>query len=141
MYRVQFQAFGHENIIGEHKTTVELTSEESLTQRGTCIVGVRSTLTLSELSPEIKQLIKLDTTKIVLIMKVNDTIERVSGRGGLGLTYSDTISMVARTSTYQCGRTLMINSDKAASDLSRKFISRLKSKDARIDCELQFITQ
>jgi hypothetical protein len=141
MHRVSFQAFGHENIIGEHRTTVELTSEDFLTQRGTCIIGVRSTLTLSELSPQIKQLVKLETTKIVLTMSVDDVVETVTGSGGPGLTYSDTTSMVARTSSYQCGRTLMIKADKAASDLIREFINRLKNRETTIECELQFITQ
>lgn len=140
MYRVQFQAFGHENIIAEHNTTLELTSEDFLTRRGTCIVGICSTLTLSELSAEIKQLVKLDTTKIILTMSTADVVETVTGKGGSGLTYSDTVSMVARTSSYQCGRTLMIDSDKAASDLSREFVNKLKSKDTVLDCELQFIT-
>ncbi len=141
MHRVQFQAFGHENIIGKHKTTVEVTSDDTLTQRGTCIVGIRSTLTLSELSPEIKELVRFNKTKITLIMKVDDVVESVSGKGGPGLTYSDTTSMVARTSSYQCGRTLMINSDKAASDLSREFVNKLKNRHVTIDCELRFITQ
>lgn len=141
MLRVQFQAFGHENIIGEHRTTVELTREGFLTPRGTCIVGIRSGLALSDLSPEIKQVARLETTRIVLIMSVNDILEKVSGMGASGLTYSDTTSVVARTSSYQCGRTLMINSDKAASDLNRKFISLLREREAVLNCELQFITQ
>ena len=74
-------------------------------------------------------------------MKVDDVAETVTGSGGPGLTYSDTTSMVARTSSYQCARTVMINSDKAASDLNREFIDRLKNRETTIDCELQFITQ
>jgi hypothetical protein len=139
MFCVPFRAFGHENVVGKHKTTVEITSEDFLTRRGTCIIGVRSTQTLSVLDPTIKEMARLDTTKIVLVMEVNGIIERISGTGGTGLTYSNPISMVARTSSYQCDRTLMIGADKAASDLSDEFVNCLKSRDALLKCELHFI--
>jgi len=141
MQKVQFKAYGHENVIGEHKTTVELTSEEFLTKQGTCIVGVCSDLTLDQLDPEIKELASSPSTKIVLRMSVNGLTEEVTGTGSFGLTYSDSTSMVARTSTFECGRTLMVNADKAASDLIREFIERLKVNGVVINCELVYITQ
>lgn len=141
MYCVTFKAFGHENVVGEHKTTVEITSENFLTHRGTCIIGIRATQTLADLDSTIKKLASSETTKIVLVMEVNGIVERVAGTGGSDLTYSDSISMVARTSSYQCGRTLMIHADKAASDLSKDFINSLKDNKAVINCELQFIDQ
>ncbi|MFW9960418.1 MAG: DUF371 domain-containing protein [Candidatus Thorarchaeota archaeon] len=141
MYCVTFKAFGHENVVGEHKTTVEITSENFLTRRGTCIIGIRATQTLADLDSTIKKLASSETTKIVLVMEVNGIVERVAGTGGPDLTYSDSISMVARTSSYQCGRTLMIHADKAASDLSKDFIYSLKDNRVVINCELQFIDQ
>jgi len=139
MYCVNFRAFGHENVVGEHKTTAEITSENFLTRQGTCIIGIQATQTLADLDSAIKELALLETTKIVLVMEVNDIVERVTGTGGAGLTYSDSVSMVARTSSYQCGRTLMIHADKAASDLSRDFVNNLKDNKAVITCELHFI--
>jgi len=141
MYCVNFRAFGHENVVGEHRTTVEITSENFLTRQGTCIVGIQATQTLDGLDSAIKELAELETTKIVLVMEVNGIVERVTGTGGSGLTYSDSVSMVARTSSYQCGRTLMIHADKAAADLSRDFVNNLKDNKAVINCELYFIDQ
>ena len=141
MRRVQFKAYGHQNVIGEHKSTVELTSENHLTQQGTCIVGVSAHLTLDDLDTEIKELAQLESTTIVLKMDVDGLVEKVTGTGGSGLTYSDPTSMVARISSFECDRTLMINADKAASDLSRDFIERLKESDVVIDCELVYSTQ
>jgi hypothetical protein len=141
MQRVRFKAYGHENVIGEHKTTVELTSEEFLTKQGTCIVGVSSDMTLDQLSPKIKKLASLPSTSIVLRMSVNGLTEEVTGTGSLGLTYSDSTSMVARTSAFECGRTLMVNADKAASNLIRDFVDRLKVSGVIIECELVYITQ
>lgn len=141
MRRVQFKAYGHQNVIGEHKTTVELTSEDFLTHQGTCIVGVRVDLTLNELNEEIKRLASLETTTIVLRLSVDGLVEEVTGTGGSGLTYTDSTSMVARTSLYECGRTLMINADKSASDLNRDFVDKLKDSTVSINCELIFSTE
>ncbi len=141
MHLVRFKAYGHENVIGEHKTTVEITTEDYLTKQGTCIVGVQANQKLSDLAPKIRDLVTLETTKIVLVMEVEGIIEQVTGTGGQNLTYSDSVSMVARTSSYQCGRTLMINADKAALNLSREFVRLLKKNGVEINCELHFIPE
>jgi len=141
MHLVRFKAYGHENVIGEHKTTVEITTEDYLTKQGTCIIGVQANQKLSDLSTEIRELATLETTKIVLVMEIADIIEQVTGTGGQNLTYSDSVSMVARTSSYQCERTLMINADKAASNLSREFVRLLKKNGVEMNCELHFIPE
>lgn len=141
MRSIQFKAYGHQNVIGDHKTTIELTSENFLTKQGSCIVGVCASLTLNELDDEIKQLALLETTTIVLKMSVEGMVEEVTGIGGSGLTYSDSKSMVARKSSYECERTLMVNADKAASDLNREFVEKLKDNAAEINCELIFFTE
>ncbi|MHA1577659.1 MAG: DUF371 domain-containing protein [Candidatus Thorarchaeota archaeon] len=141
MIRVLFVAQGHENVVGMHKTTVELTTESFLTPQGTCIIGVKSSQNLSNLSDEIKQMVKSKDTRIHLKMKANGEAEEIIGYGSPGLTYENSISMVARTSPFECGRTLMVNSDKAASDLNRSFVEQLKEADAQVECELIFITE
>jgi hypothetical protein len=141
MHFVRFKAYGHENVIGEHKTTVEITTEDFLTKQGSCIVGVQATQKLSDLSSEIRELVSHETTKIVLVMKVKGIREQVTGTGGNDLTYTDSTSMVARTSSFQCGRTLMVNADKAASNLSREFVSLLTKTGIEMNCELHFIPE
>ena len=141
MQRVQFKAYGHENVIGEHRTTVELTSEDFLTKQGTCIVGVRADITLDQLDPRIKELATSASTRIVLRMSIDGLTEEVTGTGSPGLTYTDRTSMVARTSTFECGRTLMVSADKAASDLDREFIDKLKVDGVVIECEIVYLTQ
>ena len=126
MHLVRFKAYGHENVLGEHKTTVEITTEDYLTKQGTCIVGVQATQKLSELSSEIREMVTRETTKIVLVMEVAGIVEQVTGTGGNDLTYA---------------RTLMINADKAASNLSREFVSLLTKEKMELNCELQFIPE
>jgi hypothetical protein len=141
MRKVVFRAYGHENIIGEHRTTIELTSENWVTKRGTCIIGVKSERTLYSLDDDIRNLAKLPETRILLRLTVGGICQEIEGRGSPGLTYSDMTSMVARTSDYECGRTVMVRANKAASNLDRDFIAHLKHSDCVIKCELVYITQ
>jgi hypothetical protein len=138
---MQFRAYGHPNVIGNHRTTVEITSEPTLTLRGTCIVGVGADMTLQSFDSQVKELAKSPNTRIVLKLTVADLVEEIEGRGDPRLTYSDSVSMVARKSSFACGRTLMIEASKAASDLNRSLIERLKQPETAIDCELLFISE
>ncbi len=140
MRSVRFRAAGHSEIVGRHDTTLEITTERNVTRRGTCIVGVCANQTLRNLDDEIKAMARNRNTKIVLRMAVDDMAEEVVGRGSIGLTYTDTTSMVARTGSFECGRTVLIQANKAASGLDRGFVDRLKQPDAVLDCELIYIS-
>jgi len=140
MIRVSFSALGHENIVGTHKSTMEITKEANLTPRGDCIVGVRCSIAPNGLSEEVMDMATKRTTIIELEMRVGNMKEIVIGHGSAGLTYKDSVSMVTRTSEYECDRTLMVCADKAAADLSRKFIDRIARPDVEIDCELRYLT-
>jgi hypothetical protein len=141
MLSVRFLAHGHQNVISEHRTTLEITRETDLTKRGTCIVGVKSSLSLSDLNAEIKSLARVPDTTIRLLMTVDGLTEEVTGHGADGLTYTDQTSMVTRKSAYTCGRTLMVHADRAASDLDRDFVDRLKTPDAVMECRLVFVSR
>ena len=43
----KFNAYGHPNILGTHKTTFEFTKDNELTLNGDCIVGVKADFELS----------------------------------------------------------------------------------------------
>lgn len=138
---MRFHASGHENIVGKHETTLEITTESDLTKRGTCVIGVYANQTLRDLDDEIKALAVDRHTRITLRLMVDDLDEEVKGRGGQGLSYSDNTSMVARTSSFQCGRTLLVEADKAASDLSREFIRKLKNPRTVLECEILYVNE
>ena len=141
MRSVDFVCYGHTNVIGDHRTTLEITTEEFLTRQGTCIIGICGSLTLKELNSEIKALAKSSDTMIVLTLVVEKQVERIQGWGSEGLSYSDGTSMVSRTSSFECGRTLMVRADKAAKDLRRDFVDMLKRDDVKISCKLEFFNE
>ncbi|NWF96105.1 MAG: DUF371 domain-containing protein [Candidatus Thorarchaeota archaeon] len=140
MQRISFTAHGHENVIGNHQTTLEITKETHLSRKGTCIIAVGADLALSEMSSEIRGLAISPATRIVLRMSAGGHTETVRGRGSGGLTYMDSISMVVRKSSYECGRTLMVLADKAASDLNRAFVRALSDSSMELECEITYIT-
>jgi hypothetical protein len=140
MPTVRFSAHGHENVLGTHRTTLEITTEDFLTKAGTCIVGIRADMTLAEMPSEVKQLARLGSTAITLRMTVANQTREVRGRGSPGLTYDDVTGMVARTSSYESGRTLMVEADKAAIHLDREFVELLRDGSAEILCEIEYVS-
>jgi hypothetical protein len=141
MHRVRFRAYGHHNVISEHNTTIEITTEDFLTKTGTCIIGIKSSMNLKSFDDEIKHFAQRADTVIILSLNVNGICEKISGYGDPGLTYEDSISMVTRKSDYTCDRTLMVRADKAASNLNHEFVEALKNDQATIECEIVFLSE
>ena len=131
-----FAARGHPNIMATHPTTLEITKEISLTKMGNCIVAVDATKGLVDLSQDFKKACMNDKSRILVELDVSDMVERVAGRGSHLLTLEDEEELVIRKSTYVSNRTLMINADKAACDLRRQFIQRLRSTSTDIHVRL-----
>ncbi|HIH34933.1 MAG TPA: DUF371 domain-containing protein [Methanosphaera sp.] len=121
-----FFARGHENVTSLHKSTFEITTDESLTLKGDCIIGVKSGVTLNDLPEEIKDHIKTDNEKIELILETDNFSDKIVGYGSSKLTLDHPSDMVCRKSDFTCSRTLMINADKAAKDLDKNLINELK---------------
>ncbi len=132
-----FQCFGHPNILAKHKTTLEFTTDEYITHRGDCIIGVRSSKDLREIDKIMKEQIKMDSSKIIIQIKVNDLEEFVEGEGSSELDLSDSSAIIIRKSSFKCPRTLMINSNKAAKDISREIIELMKDENSVMDVIVQ----
>ena len=135
---ITFVAYGHNNIKGTHKTTLEITKEDYLTPQGDCIIGIRSTLACSDIPREVLQIAQNVDCRITLKLCANGKIEQIRGTGHPSLTYLDKTSFVVRKSNYVCPRTLMINADKSAKDLDRSFINIIKNEKAIIKGIIEF---
>jgi hypothetical protein len=116
------EAHGHAKIRGTHRTTLELTKETHLTERGDCIIGVGASKGAADLSQEFKRIAKSSACRISLFLKVGEYGEVVRGFGSQKLLLTSATDLVIRKSDYTCNRTLMIRSDKAAIDLRRDLI-------------------
>jgi len=129
-------AYGHELIQATHETTFEITKEKSLTPRGDCIIAVRADKSVANLSREFKELAKKRDAEITIMIISDDEREIIKAQGDPRLTLSHPKDIVIRKSTYVCSRTLAVKADKAARDLSRKLIEKLRNPDKIVKIKL-----
>ena len=133
------RARGHSNITARHKTTLQVTKDAHISKRADCVVAVLADKALSDLTSEVKAALKTDSAKVRFRMHTGDASEVITGFGSADLAQSDATDMVVRKSGFTSGRTLMIGADKAAADLDRRFVEKLKnSENITIIVEVDF---
>lgn len=133
---VIFSAYGNENVQSSHKTTFELTKEAALTKQGDCIIAVKSTKAAADLPPEFKEAARKEGAQITVTVEACELKETIKAEGNPQLMFTHPTDLVVRKSDYVCGRTLAIRADKAASDLSREFIEKLKDPNQQVKVTL-----
>jgi len=120
-------AHGHENVQATHKTTFEITKEPTLTKRGDCIIAVGATKGATDLPLEFKEATRKKGAQIMITIEAGELKEVVRARGSPRLLFTHPTDLVVRKGDYVCGRTLAIRADKAAKDLSRKFVEKIQN--------------
>lgn len=128
----EIEAWGHGNVTAENRATLEVTREGWLTRSGDCVVAVRASRGAADLSHSFKKLARRADTRITLTIEAGGRVDVASGWGHPDLTLDHPTDMVVRRSSYTCGRTLMIRSDKAARDLSRGLVRALTNPRERV---------
>jgi len=103
------------------------------------VVAVSADKALSDLTSQVKFALKAGTAKVRCVIYAGGASQIISGFGSTDLTLSDGNDMVIRKSGFISERTLMIGADKAAADLDRRFVERLKKpENIIINIELDF---
>ena len=118
-----FTAHGHQNILATHKTTLEITKDSELTKSGDCIVAVRADFSLQQLQRIIGSC--GDGGKISLLIEcagIKEEIIAVVNRD-----FSSESEIVLRKGSFISERTIGIQADRAACDIGRKLVGKLKS--------------
>jgi len=133
---VVFYARGHENVQSTHKTTFEVTKEATLTKQGDCIIAVESTKAARDLPPEFKEAARKEGARITVTIEAGELKETVKAEGSPQLQFMHPTDLVVRKSGYVCDRTLAIKANRAASDLSREFVKKLKDPNQEIKVTL-----
>nr|WP_281054516.1 DUF371 domain-containing protein [Thermofilum pendens] len=125
------RARGHVNIRATHRTTLEITTEENLTPRGDCIIGVKANKAARDLRPEAKEYLRSgQRVLLALVLPGQGLYDTFYARGHPDLTFTDRTSIVVRKSSYIDGRTIAVNSQKAAYEIDRRIIEEIKNPDA-----------
>jgi len=119
-------AQGHENVLVTHRTTFEITKEPELSKSGTCIIVVSADKALKDLSPEFKENLRKQGSRLTILIEAGDITEMASAWGNPRLILTHSKDIVVRKSDYICNRTLAVQADKAACDFSRNLVERLR---------------
>ena len=129
-------AYGHKNILSTHKTTFEVTKEDTLTRRGDCIIAVKATKGAADIHSRFKKAAKSEDAQLAITIEANGVKETVKAYGSSRLSFISPTDFVIRKSDYVCGRTMAIGADKAACDLSRKLVEKLRKPHQKIKITL-----
>jgi hypothetical protein len=125
-------AYGHRNLKGTHKTTLEITKAANVTPEGDCIVAVNADKSLCDLDNSLKVIITQPLSNVTMTLEVDGIIDEIKGFGDPRLPLSSGEDIVCRKSNFVSERTLMVKADKAAADLDRRIIQALKDPEREV---------
>lgn len=117
---------GHLSVKANHKTTLEVTKAITLSEKGDCIIGVKSSKSCKDLNEDFKKMLSDNLTKVIITIQVNNEQFVIHAMGHSALTLSHPEDIVIRKSSFVCNRTLAIKADKAAIDIPHNIVSALK---------------
>jgi hypothetical protein len=116
--------------------TFEITKEAEVTRSGDCVVAVKATKSLHDLSTEFKEICKHYATIITVELMAENLNAKIRGRGSPELTLTHASEIVGRKSGYVSDRTLMVHADKAACDLDRELLRALADPRTRLEVRM-----
>jgi hypothetical protein len=129
-------AYGNRNIQATHKSTLEITKENQLSKKGDCIIAVSAEKAVADLNPKFEASLRNENAKMTMLIEAGGIVEVVNSSGSRRLILTHPTDIVVRKSSYVCGRTLAIKADKAAWDLSRKLVERLRDPKQKVKITL-----
>lgn len=95
-------AFGHRNLRGTHKTTLEITKAVNVTPKGDCIVAVNANKSLCDLDKSLKTIIAQRLSNVTMTLEVNGIIDEIKGFGDPRLSLTSGEDIVAgKATSYQ----------------------------------------
>jgi hypothetical protein len=124
-----FTIQGHKNVLSTHKNTIEFTKDSELTLRGDCILGVNADFDYSELMELVKKF-----SKIKVVINVGDLQEELIAF--INKKFDDEHEIVIRKTDFLSKRTLGTKADKAAIDLDRMLVEKLKNPNTNGKVEI-----
>ncbi len=118
---------GHRNITAMHPGTFEVTTDNHLTRRGDCIVGIDADKGACDLSRRFVDVLAHDGARLLTRVSCGDLVLEVHSSGSPSITLVDQGDMVWRRSGFVCARTIAISSDLTARTFPRPLIALLRT--------------
>jgi hypothetical protein len=119
-----FLARGHINITATNRRSLEITKDPYVTRRGDCIVACCAEKAAGELRRDVLQALA-SRGVVLVVIEAGDVQEVVTGETP-GSMPTSRWRMVVRRSRYVDDSTVAIAADKAAADLDRSLVERLR---------------
>jgi len=121
---------GHVMVRATHQRTIEITTDEHLTPRGDCIIGVGASKGVAQLSSSIKRALRTEDARVKLTIVTQGGEFSFAAKGSKDLSFESSTDMVIRRSDFVCGRTLAISAESSAREIPRRIVGTLKSPGA-----------
>lgn len=118
---------GHPLVRSLHSTTIEVTTEESLTENGDCIVGVGAAKGCAGLDSRVKEALRRRGAMVTIRLVAGTFSFSIRASGDPRLQLSHKHDMVIRRSDFISDRTLAIRADAAAKDVPRELVNLLRN--------------
>lgn len=119
-----FTARGHPNITAKNRNTLEITKDMYVTKGGDCIVACCAEKAAGELDREVLKALGRDGV-VVIVISTGDIWDFTVGETPVA-TPTSTWRIVARRSRYAESSTVAVSVDKAAGDIDRRLVARLR---------------
>lgn len=129
-------AKGHPRVTAKHPTTLMITKDKEVGPKGDCVVGVAANKGAVELSEELKLALRSGVA-VNITIEAGGEMEEVRAFGHSLLTLMHPKDLVIRKSRFTCDRTLAIGADKAAMDLSRALVAKLRELSTKVKVTIE----
>jgi hypothetical protein len=120
--------YGHPNVQSLHAKTIEITTDDHLTLRGDCIIGIRADKACADLDEELKHKLRSNSAIVRIEVIVGTESFHITGMGDSRLNLSSPHDIVIRKTNFACPRTMSVRSDKASLEVPRKMVKMLQDR-------------
>jgi hypothetical protein len=122
-----------------HPTTIEVTTQAHLTDRGDCIIGVCASKGCAQLDARVKEGLRREESRVTIRILVGGRSFQVTAAGDPRLELSHPHDMVIRKSNFVSNRTLVVRADAAAKDIPREMVRLLRDPASvgRLEIEVE----
>ncbi|MDG7012235.1 MAG: DUF371 domain-containing protein [Nitrososphaerota archaeon] len=118
---------GHPMVRSTHATTMEVTTEGHLTEKGDCIIGVGADKGCSGISHAVREGLQRSGAKVTIRIRVGGRTFQAAAQGDSRLELSHPHDIVIRKSGFVSDRTLAVGASAAAKDIPRDMVRLLRS--------------
>jgi len=118
---------GHRMIRSVHRKTIEVTTDEHLTENGDCVIGVGANRGCADLDDEVKSALRRDHARVRVMISTGGESFELMAEGDSGLELSHPGDIVIRRSRFISDRTLAVGASAAAIDIPRSIVLTLKN--------------